>query len=266
MGDDGTRTQRLVTIETPSRLTSTPRTAVFNGPPPAVLQANVLLPDGYDDGARAFPVLFLLHGVGDAYDTTGPSPSNGDMREHGSRASARSSSCPRAARASTRTGSTAGKPRRPRLGALLPRRADPAGASSASAILPGPPQPRDRRPVDGRLRDRVPRRASGPTTSARRRSSRASCSTSARRSRPGCAPSAAWSTRTSSGRWTARTRPGTTRRASRRTCSRRASSPPWATARRTRATGSDAPRAVAGGGAADAELRIQNDAFAAAPR
>jgi len=59
--------QRIETIETPS-VNVDPAHAVFNGPPPSVLKANVLLPDGYD-GVRPFPVLFLLHGVGDSYDT-----------------------------------------------------------------------------------------------------------------------------------------------------------------------------------------------------
>jgi len=45
----------------------------FNSPPPGApardnaLRVNVLLPDGYD-GRREFPVLYLLHGHGDAYD------------------------------------------------------------------------------------------------------------------------------------------------------------------------------------------------------
>jgi len=59
--------QRLETITTPS-VNVDPRTTVFNGTPPEILKANVLLPDGYDD-ARAFPVVFLLHGVGDTYDS-----------------------------------------------------------------------------------------------------------------------------------------------------------------------------------------------------
>ncbi|HEX2086417.1 MAG TPA: alpha/beta hydrolase family protein [Solirubrobacteraceae bacterium] len=46
----------------------------FNGADhPRVLRANVLLPDGYD-GERRFPVLYLLHGIGDNYATwAGPS-------------------------------------------------------------------------------------------------------------------------------------------------------------------------------------------------
>jgi len=58
---------KLVTIDTPSRHVE------------GKLKANVLLPDGYD-GKRRFPVLFLLHGVGDAYDTWAK-PERGDVRE-----------------------------------------------------------------------------------------------------------------------------------------------------------------------------------------
>lgn len=70
--------QRLVTIDTPSRYVDV-RTAVFNGAPPKVLHANVLLPDGYDARPhRRWPVLYLLHGVGDSYDTWAK-PANGDI-------------------------------------------------------------------------------------------------------------------------------------------------------------------------------------------
>ena len=59
---------KLVTIKTPSKHVN-PATVPWNGDDhPRELRANVLLPDGYD-GTRRFPVLFLLHGVGDAYDT-----------------------------------------------------------------------------------------------------------------------------------------------------------------------------------------------------
>src|SRR4051794_36901947 len=45
-----------------------PSKVQFNGPPrPKALRVNVYLPDGYD-GKAAFPVLYLLHGHGDAYD------------------------------------------------------------------------------------------------------------------------------------------------------------------------------------------------------
>lgn len=70
--------QRLVTIEAPSRFVDV-STAVFNGERPEVLKANVLLPDGYDaDPAREWPVLYLLHGVGDTYATMAK-PANGDI-------------------------------------------------------------------------------------------------------------------------------------------------------------------------------------------
>lgn len=63
---------QLVTWTIPSRYVD-PARSQFNPPPPGVpnrpaaLRVNVLLPDGYD-GVRRFPVLFLLHGHGDAYD------------------------------------------------------------------------------------------------------------------------------------------------------------------------------------------------------
>lgn len=46
-------------------------------PPPQRLPVNVMLPDGYD-GKRRFPVLFLLHGHGDTYDSWAD-PRNGDL-------------------------------------------------------------------------------------------------------------------------------------------------------------------------------------------
>lgn len=70
--------QRLVTVETPSRFVDV-TTAVFNGERPEVLKANVLLPDGYDaDRTRRWPVLYLLHGVGDTYATMAKE-ANGDI-------------------------------------------------------------------------------------------------------------------------------------------------------------------------------------------
>ena len=51
-----------------------PAKATFNSPPPGAparppaLRVDVLLPDGYD-GTRRFPVLYLLHGHGDSYDS-----------------------------------------------------------------------------------------------------------------------------------------------------------------------------------------------------
>src|SRR3954471_24814265 len=70
--------QRLITIDTPSRYVDV-KTAVFNGDPPAVLHAHVLLPSGYD-GKRRFPVLYLLHGVGDNYSDWAK-PEKGDILE-----------------------------------------------------------------------------------------------------------------------------------------------------------------------------------------
>lgn len=70
--------QRLITIDTPSKHVDE-STAVFNGERPEVLRANVLLPDGYDTAPdRKWPVLFLLHGVGDTY-ATWAKPANGDI-------------------------------------------------------------------------------------------------------------------------------------------------------------------------------------------
>jgi S-formylglutathione hydrolase FrmB len=46
-------------------------------PQPEQLPVNVMLPDGYD-GKRRFPVLFLLHGHGDTYDSWAD-PKDGDL-------------------------------------------------------------------------------------------------------------------------------------------------------------------------------------------
>lgn len=57
----------------------------YNEPPgvaerPNALRAAVYLPDGYGQHPRRrYPVLFLLHGQGDAYDSW-PNPANGDLR------------------------------------------------------------------------------------------------------------------------------------------------------------------------------------------
>jgi S-formylglutathione hydrolase FrmB len=70
--------QRLITIDTPSRYVD-PSRVRFNGDDhPGRLRANVLLPDGYD-GRRRFPVLFLLHGVGDDF-AAWSEPERGDIR------------------------------------------------------------------------------------------------------------------------------------------------------------------------------------------
>ena len=58
----------------------------YNEPPgvaerPNALRADVYLPDGYDpDHRRGYPVLYLMHGQGDAYDSW-PNPANGDLME-----------------------------------------------------------------------------------------------------------------------------------------------------------------------------------------
>ena len=60
--------QRLITLDTPSANVDSSRVR-FNGDgQPSRLRANVLLPDGYD-GKRRFPVLYLLHGVGDNFSS-----------------------------------------------------------------------------------------------------------------------------------------------------------------------------------------------------
>src|SRR5919202_4142916 len=48
-------------------------------PPPTSLPVNVLLPDGYD-GKRTFPVLYLLHGHGDTYNSW-VDPKHGNARQ-----------------------------------------------------------------------------------------------------------------------------------------------------------------------------------------
>lgn len=69
--------QRIVTIDAPGRNVDPARVSFNGADHPRRLRANVLLPDGYD-GKRSFPVLYLLHGVGDAYDTWA-SASRGDV-------------------------------------------------------------------------------------------------------------------------------------------------------------------------------------------
>ncbi|HEV3227980.1 MAG TPA: alpha/beta hydrolase family protein [Solirubrobacteraceae bacterium] len=72
----------LITWTTPSRYVD-PSRVTFNSPPPGVpprpaaLRVDVLLPDGYD-GQRRFPVLYLLHGHGDSYDSW-VNPSRGNV-------------------------------------------------------------------------------------------------------------------------------------------------------------------------------------------
>ncbi len=81
---------RLETWTTQSRFVD-PAKVEFNGPAdrPKALRVNVLLPDGYD-GRRRFPVLFLLHGHGDAYDSwadPGPRRRRPDRRRSSGRSS-----------------------------------------------------------------------------------------------------------------------------------------------------------------------------------
>lgn len=71
------RASQLVTWDTTSRFVD-PAQAIFNGVPPA-LKVNVLLPDGFDP-AQCHPVLYLLHGHGDAYNTWAKQ-SNGDVQD-----------------------------------------------------------------------------------------------------------------------------------------------------------------------------------------
>lgn len=69
--------QRLVTVAAPS-VNVDPSRVAFNGSDhPRELRANVLLPDGYDE-AREYPVLYLLHGVGDSYSDWAR-PARGDI-------------------------------------------------------------------------------------------------------------------------------------------------------------------------------------------
>jgi S-formylglutathione hydrolase FrmB len=85
------RAARIVTWKTTSRFVD-PSTTLFGSLPSCVcvphapdhLPVNVYLPDGYD-GARRFPVLYLLHGATDAYDTwltrpATPYARGGDLR------------------------------------------------------------------------------------------------------------------------------------------------------------------------------------------
>lgn len=68
---------QLVAIDTPSRNVDPSHVRFSGSDHSRRLRANVLLPDGYD-GRRRFPVLFLLHGVGDSFETW-TSPSRGDI-------------------------------------------------------------------------------------------------------------------------------------------------------------------------------------------
>ena len=75
---------KLVTLTTTSRFVD-PAKVQFNGPPPDAparpnaLRVNVLLPDGYTK-RKHWPVLYLLHGHGDAYDYWA-NPKRGNIAE-----------------------------------------------------------------------------------------------------------------------------------------------------------------------------------------
>lgn len=73
---------RVVTWTTTSRFVDPAGPTPFNRPPgvaprPNALRVNVYLPAGYD-GHRRFPILWLLHGHGDAYDSW-VNPAQGDL-------------------------------------------------------------------------------------------------------------------------------------------------------------------------------------------
>ena len=78
----GTIPARVVTWTTSSRYVDVSGPTPFNRPPgaaarPNALRVNVYLPAGYD-GKRRFPILWLLHGHGDAYDSW-INPQQGDF-------------------------------------------------------------------------------------------------------------------------------------------------------------------------------------------
>ncbi|MFL5912004.1 MAG: alpha/beta hydrolase [Gaiellaceae bacterium] len=77
LGAAPARAAQLVTWDTTSRYVD-PSHVTFNGVQPG-LKVNVLLPDGFDPN-RCHPVLYLLHGHGDAYDTWAK-PDSGDVQE-----------------------------------------------------------------------------------------------------------------------------------------------------------------------------------------
>src|SRR5687768_4333770 len=60
--------QRLITIDVPSRFVDVTKVKWAGARHPKKLQANVLLPDGYD-GKRRFPLLLLLHGADGRWDS-----------------------------------------------------------------------------------------------------------------------------------------------------------------------------------------------------
>lgn len=71
---------RLITVTKPSRHVD-PAKVRFNGDDhPRELRAKVLLPNGYRPSQQRYPVLYLLHGVGDAYDDWAD-PRKGDVAD-----------------------------------------------------------------------------------------------------------------------------------------------------------------------------------------
>lgn len=81
-------TQKIVTIKVPSPFVD-PSTQKFPAqdpaidatPHPGILQANVLLPDGYQENPRKrYPLLLLFHGAGERWDSWA-NPQEGDIRE-----------------------------------------------------------------------------------------------------------------------------------------------------------------------------------------
>jgi S-formylglutathione hydrolase FrmB len=70
--------QQLLTIPTPSKYVDETK-ANFSAPGPHKLQANVLLPDGYDKHKR-YPLLLLLHGAGERWDSWAR-PERGNVAE-----------------------------------------------------------------------------------------------------------------------------------------------------------------------------------------
>jgi len=71
------RASQLVTWDTTSRYVDPAKVAFNRGV--TSLKANVLLPDGFDP-SQCHPVLYLLHGHGDAYNSWAD-PKNGDVQE-----------------------------------------------------------------------------------------------------------------------------------------------------------------------------------------
>jgi S-formylglutathione hydrolase FrmB len=60
--------QKLITIDVPSKYVDVSQVKLAGANHPKKLQANVLLPDGYD-GKKKFPLLLLLHGASGRWDS-----------------------------------------------------------------------------------------------------------------------------------------------------------------------------------------------------